>query len=407
MCIRDSNSVDIYEDINGKWGSTCSISTVPDGTTVGTGLVFDSELEAADVKWRIDPLEGSCLTNPPLPNLPDPIYEPVPYTDPETNCTYNVQLLDFVEAYTGGPINPVFKITQGESIPEGTSRTGGGVIGGCNFQPTVYYNPDGPGPPGPPLPPFPYIPGDNDDGKPKWLDTLLAGLAGAATALATDLVLEAIKDAFATQYPGVIYRMVSVCEKDESGEPISEAVEVPIAPLKAPDAQVARLDAIVELLQASKNFKQPTCEQVQPIPEGDFRTISFRSTETSPYGNSRLRKRLRYRAIDGVGLGELVDYWKDFEWEAGPIRVRHIGSSWGAPEVWAATEDEGKRVLRHAAGEAGIDPDQVGRWSTRRSDSTRLGVPATMKVDTTGGYYWITSRDGSDNRPEIGLLPDQ
>jgi hypothetical protein len=33
-------------------------------------------------------------------------------------------------------------------------------------------------------------------------------------------------------------------------------------------------------------------------------------------------------------------------------------------------------------------------------------VSDTMKVDTTGGYYWITSRDGSDNRPVVALTSD-
>jgi hypothetical protein len=157
------------------------------------------------------------------------------------------------------------------------------------------------------------------------------------------------------------------------------------------------LDKIKEELE---KLKECACPEEEPI-QGQFRTISFRSDETSPFGKSRLRKRLRYRGSEGVELSALVDHWRDFSWESGSVRVRHTGASWGTPEVWASTEDEGKRVIRHAGGEAGIDPDQVGRWSARSSNSSRLGVSDTMKVDTTGGYYWITARDGSDERPLV------
>jgi len=353
---------------------------------------------------------GGDENGTPMP--PVDAFDPINYTDPVTNCTYVTNLLGFVEPYQGGPTSPVFVIRGAD-----TQRADGGRIGGCNFQPVIYYpGPGGGGSGGggggggddPIVIPWPGGGGgDGGDGPGgggggNWIGPLLGALGGAGGAILGDLLMDLVQ----SQYPGLMYRMVSVCEKDASGEPISEAVEVPIPTLPAPDAQLARLDAIVELLQASKNFKQPICGDETPEPEGEFRTVSFRSTEVSPYGNSRLRKRLRYRSVTGLGLDALVDHWKDFQWEAGPIRVRHIGSSWGAPEVWAASEDEGKRVLRHAAGEAGINPDQVGRWTTRRSNSSRRGVSGTMNVDTTGGYYWITERDGSSNRPTVALTSD-
>ena len=395
-----------FQRLDGTWTSSCEVFSATDDDLFQGAGEYSTEGEANSVNYRIDPTNGTCADLPgDLPPVPEDAFEPIPYTDPETNCTYNVQLLGFVEQYAGGTQDPVYVISGSDAL-----RADGGRVGGCNFSPTVYYGGSGGGGDfggGDGAPPFPYIPGDGDDGRPNWLDTLVGALAGAAGAIAADAVADAIQAAFATEYPGLMYRMVSVCEKDASGEPISEQVEVPIPNLRAPDAQLARLDAIVELLQASKNFKQPICETEKPEPAGDFRTISFRSVSTSPYGNSRLRKRFRYRSTSGLGLGEIVDYWKDFTFESGPYRVRHTGSSWGNLEVWASSEDEGKRVIRHAAGEAGIDPDQVGRWSTRRSDSARLGVSDTMKIDTTGGYYWITSRDGSDNRPVVALTSDQ
>ena len=157
------------------------------------------------------------------------------------------------------------------------------------------------------------------------------------------------------------------------------------------------LDKIKEELE---KLKECACPE-KPVQEGDYRTISFRSDETSPFGKSRLRKRFKYRSQSGLDLGAVVDHWADFEFAAGPVAVGHVGSALGSPQVWAATADEGKRVIRHAGGEAGIDPDQVGEWRIGSRDNARYGVSGQMRVDTTGGYYWITARDGSDGPPIV------
>jgi hypothetical protein len=195
------------------------------------------------------------------------------------------------------------------------------------------------------------------------------------------------------------------CEVDEEGNPkVKKYTTEGFGFVKE---LMLRTNLLAEMVNDQFNGKTPTCgPDAPPKPEGDTRTISFRSEENSPYGKSRLRKRFRYRSSSGLGLGEIVDYWKDFTFESGSVVVGHTGSTWGNPQVWAATEEEGKRVIRHAAGEAGIDPDQVGRWAIGSSRSSRYGVSATMRVDTTGGYYWITSRDGSDGRPIVAQLPN-
>jgi hypothetical protein len=177
---------------------------------------------------------------------------------------------------------------------------------------------------------------------------------------------------------------------DDEGKPLWQSLLEAAVAGTAAGLVMSALDAL----------KDCACPEEEPI-QGQFRTISFRSDETSPFGKSRLRKRLRYRGSEGVELSALVDHWRDFSWQSGPVRVDHVGASWGSPQVWAATEDEGKRVIRHAGREAGIDPNQVGRWSARSSNSPRCGVSDTMRVDTTGGYYWITARDGSDQRPIV------
>ena len=198
------------------------------------------------------------------------------------------------------------------------------------------------------------------------------------------------------------WRLTGICEEVPEGE------DQPYQLWQGPFMPVVRqnnlkLDHIAQMLQVHLGYKTPTCNTKQTFkPVGDWRTIAFISDDTSPYGKSRLRKRFRYRSTSGLGLDDVINHWKDFVWEAGPVCVAHADATWGTPQCWAASADEGKRVIRHAGGEAGIDPDQVGRWVVSGSDNPRFGVPGTMRVRTQGGYYWITARDGSDGRPIVG-----
>jgi hypothetical protein len=337
-----------------------------------------------------------CTDDQPIPPTPDPEFPPYTYTDPDDGCQLIVNWKGLATD-NHGHVSPVFKIE-----PSAETRAGGGIIGGCNFSPVIYTGP----PSGPPDPPIvgPWdpdwdIPGGGDTKWEDFLRDLAAGLIGEAT-------YNLIESIFDTPYDGTIYRAVSVCEKNAEGQPVSEAVEVLIPPASASEATLTRLDAIVELLQAHKNFKQPICANERPELKGNWRTISFRSQESSPYGKSCLRKRFRYRSLSGIGLGELVDHWKDFTFQSGPVIVSHKGHTWGTPQVWANSVDEGKRVIQHAAREAGFDANQVGEWGISNSSSPRYGVSLPMKIDTTGGYYWITARDGSSERPIIALTSD-
>ena len=192
-------------------------------------------------------------------------------------------------------------------------------------------------------------------------------------------------------------RFVQPRDDDPNPTPPPDAVNCPDPCQDYSDDFEAIKTKLEELLDCA-------CNDPTPIIDGDWRTISFRSDETSPYGKSRLRKRLRYRSLSGNDLDAIVDHWKDFSFESGPTRVRWTGGAWGTVEVWASTEAEGKRVIQHAAGEAGFDPFESGRWSTRTSSSARLGVRGTVRIDTTGGYYWITARDGSDQRPIVAIV---
>ena len=215
-------------------------------------------------------------------------------------------------------------------------------------------------------------------------------------------ILELLSGFLESDIPGTTYQLTGVCESVEPGAEQPTA-EFPVEPAKNLGAIINRLDVMDDMLQQHLAWRTPTC-RTRPQLEGDWRTISFISDETSPFGKSRLRKRLRYRSLSGLGLGEVIDHWANFTWTAGPVCVIHSGASWGTPQVWASSVDEGKRVIRHAAGESGLDPDQVGQWTVSGSSSARVGVSGTMRVNQTGGFYWITARDGSEGRPIVGRV---
>ena len=351
-----------------------------------TGLFHGGPCDGSIFSWE-QVWEGSSACLEPGPP-PEPDIPPTIYNDVESGCSLTVNFKGFAST-SAGKTNPVYKI---ETTPE--LRSGDGTVSGCNFEPVLYYGDPNGGPPA--VGPWdPEWDEDTDDPFP-WgpvLDEILEGVGAAATQ-------DQIDEKFDTPLAETVYRLRSVCEVDANGNPVQEEVTVPIGALAPFAALTARLDALIPLLQGQKDFKQPVCPPAKA--EGDIRTISFRSEEVSPNGKSRLRKRLRYRSISGIGLDGLIDHWKDFSFNAGPVVVKHRGSNWGTIAVWASDAAEGKRVILHAAAEAGIDANQTGRWEIGGSVSSRLGMPGTMNIDTTGGYYWITCRDGSDNRPLIG-----
>ena len=310
-----------------------------------------------------------------------------------TNCTFNVE---FKSWWTGpeGVVEPVFKISS-----ENQLRSEEEVIGGCNFNPIIVVGGSGGGrigggPPavGPWNPSWDFPGPETQTPWGDFVRDLVGGLIG-------NVIFEQLSNLLEKPWAGTEYRINPSCEDQDPDDP-EQPVVIPIPALKGESAILTRIDALVPLLQHQKDLKQPICRD-KPKLEGQWRTISFRSEQTSPFGKSRLRKRFRYRSMSGFGLEQLVDYWAGFSFQAGPVCVIHKGARWGTPQVWAASADEGKRVIRHAAGEAGIDTAKDGEWIISGSDSARVGVSGTMKVDTTGGYYWITIRDGSSERPIV------
>ena len=322
-----------------------------------------------EAKWFIR--GGACADPEPYPPKQDeePIGPTTPFDDPDSDCFWSITPIN-ARVNSAGLMEVYYKVEANDPACGGPYYFWTGRDGPRYVQPT----------PGPePTPPDDYQEPMTCDLQP---------------------VLDKLDRYLGLPLSGITYALNSICELDENGNPKTYTVEREISQ-QIPLVGIAqRIDALVPLLQGQKDFKQPVCPPVKG--QGDLRTISFRSEEISPNGKSCLRKRLRYRSLSGIGLDALIDYWKDFSFQAGPVIVKHIGSTLGSLTVWAASIDEGKRVILHAAGEAGVNANKIGRWEISGSASTRRGMPGTMNIDITGGYYWITARDGSTNRPIVG-----
>lgn len=117
-------------------------------------------------------------------------------------------------------------------------------------------------------------------------------------------------------------------------------------------------------------------------------------------GTSRVRKILGYRDRAGRSQAEHRAHWEGFTWNTGPVIVAAEGI-WGCCKVWAATAEEGKRVVRHALTFGGFDPDDraQGRWIVTGTAHPRFGRAATVGVKVRRGVPWISKRDGQNGAP--------
>ena len=171
-------------------------------------------------------------------------------------------------------------------------------------------------------------------------------------------------------------------------------------PNPPPDA-----DCCKEILEKLDEIKDCACHEPAPALEGSWVSTRWVSDSPSPGGERPLRKLFRYRSKSTRTPEELQAYWSAFTWAAGPFCIRHTGAWWGDLQVWAASEEEGKRVIRFAAGEAGIDPDLVGKWASGTSRSARYGMSGNMRLAEEFGEQWVTRRDGPNGVPVPGVDP--
>ena len=341
-------------------------------------------------KTKLVPCDGgSCVTTAPSGQ---PEYQPIPYTDPDTGCELILNFNGFA-MLPGDDLRPVFKIEPAPVLP--STRATGGVITTCNFAPEFYMPGPGGGGDGPPVR-GPWDPIWDDwepGGQPAWSDWLgdfLGGVLG-------DLVSSAILDALELPLPQYQYTMRAACNYKEDGTFEDYTITLPAQSWN--ERVLSMQEMQIDFLQQHLLWKTPTCGGGgQPV-TGDPVTINWISDEASPVSGTRLNKRFVYFDQNNTPLQTTVDHWKDFVWQSGPVIVGCTGTPLGKPQVWAASEAEGKRVLEHAAQIAGVDLSNAEYQIGTPKDS-RYGVPATMRVLKRKGVLGITSRRGPDGYPE-------
>ena len=168
---------------------------------------------------------------------------------------------------------------------------------------------------------------------------------------------------------------------------------------QCPDPCPDNSEDFSELKKLLEEIKACACKNEKPELAGTWISTRWISDSDSPAGERPLRKLFRYRSKSTRNDDQLRTYWSEFAWQAGSTVVGHKGAWWGEPQVWASSEAEGKRVLRFAGGEAGIDPDLDGQWVVGSSRSARYGQSGTMRLEKPRGTYWVTRRDGPSGVP--------
>ena len=365
---------------------------------------LDCQGKEAESGWDVYPIssnyylkgDGDCGcvndgSDPISGDLPPGGDTTINYVDEETNCTYNLTLQGFAQEFEGGPSMPVW-LMEGATQPEGRAETGG-RMGGCNWPPVIVYDPGGGTGP---YPPIPVTPGIN------WEQAL----ANAAAGVAGRLLGDAISDLFEAKLPETEYELIAPCDLDAEGKQEKRIYELPEQ--KYQSRVVTQQAVIMEMLQQHLNWKTPTCGSSETPKGGPFwRSLSFESAENTDDGNRKCIKRFRYRSNSPGDVERLYEHWRDFVWNTGPVVVGHSGSPLGTPQVWASSVDEGQRVIQHAGREAGVDPDQVGKWIVSGSDNSRYGVSHTVKLQQIHGIWQATTRKGPSGYAEgVWTMPD-
>lgn len=115
-----------------------------------------------------------------------------------------------------------------------------------------------------------------------------------------------------------------------------------------------------------------------------------------------LRKVLRYRDQTGRGVAFHAAHWEGFSFMAGPVIVAAVGP-WGTVQVWASSEAEGRRVVRHAAAAGGFNPDsgEESEWIVSRTSDPRYGRVTRVEVFHTSQGLSVSKRDGPSGPPDL------
>ena len=112
-------------------------------------------------------------------------------------------------------------------------------------------------------------------------------------------------------------------------------------------------------------------------------------------------KRLGYLDQGGSSQEAHQAHWDGFTFTGGPWKVQCKGQA-GNLQVWASSQAEGERVIRHALTAAGLSPTDEGlEWSALRVDHPRFQRQATYTVKVWNGAPVVTKRNGPDGPPEL------
>ena len=338
----DENDGDYWVTIEKRNGQTENIRGFVVGNPGHTAL------------WYIQPPPGSNCCGQPLPDPPDFPDPPLPPIPPIEECTWTAKVIDSYVDNNTMLLNKIYMVPSDPS---------------CGDEFCYWEDPKGPiydvgctmAPPNP------------------FQDT---GSGGCNKMIS-----------------GTTYNLYAGCTWNEELGKYDVAFPWTIDQSPFMDAVIERLDAISNMISTEHLINYRLCNGTKPKLEGDWVTTQWISEEPSSDSTLRLRKRVRYRSKSGRSESERIAHFRDFTWEAGPVCVIHKSSWWGTPQVWARDADEGKRVIRHLAGEAGIDPDQVGEWEVSGSRNPRYGRRGKMRLRYLEGYPWVSAREGSNMLP--------
>ena len=384
LLLRDKDGQQFGPGVCKKLLSVDNADPYPNGTArvIYSWVDCDGVTQSADAAADRLPIStevqegGQCVGDPepdPGPRLPDPVPVPDPGGGP---CTFVTQIIDSYINAAGGM-----------SILYETCSTGGPECSGCT---RFWYHGPGNTQPAPPEP----IPGPDGEPAPQPIpDGPSPG--GNCPDPCEPCRFEPCEKPTA-EIREREFQFTAPCDKNEDGSAAQVRYTLQGASRLEDcfEALAGQNQQIMQLLQQHLNWKTPICGNERPELKGDFVTIHFESDQDSPNGQRPLRKLFRYRTESSRSVEQLRDYWRDFTWNAGNTCVQHTGHSWGTPQVWAASEAEGKRVIQHAAREAGFVADQVGEWRVGGSDDPRYGMSGKMKRSQRLGEYWLTSRRG-------------
>ena len=355
-----------------------------DGSSASiTGAQGYFEVADGPSSFRLSDNGSACEEEGPPQPGPDPV-EPITGFSPELNCTITAELKGF-RLNDDGTASPVivYKTDQTTQTRNG-SVNDDPIVQNCNwYGDLVYTGPSNcdcpvvtplPDPPVPiPAPPEPgACPDPCPEPEPEPLDA-------------------------------EVYRMQAACNIGPDGQPL--VWEDQIAATPGLEGIALRLKALNQQISQALLWKTPICPPERPDLLGDWVTVRFESLDPSPQGTRPLRKLFRYRSQSAYDLGQKAAYWESFTWNAGAVCVQHKGAWWGTPQCWAQNADEGKRVIRFAGLEAGIDPDSIGEWVISGSSDPRFGMPGSMRVAKVEGLEWITSRQGPSGLPLLTVDP--